>query len=110
MKQTLPVRALHSPDITAEFPTIAETVIRGKSMQPVVIDSSTTPLRNVKPTEQQSRVPLLRTLPNELPSNRDILHSTLSRSSAPGSSLQRRRPVGLNYNPRTPVMPFPRPK
>ncbi|KAL1485085.1 hypothetical protein MTO96_010469 [Rhipicephalus appendiculatus] len=103
-------RTPHTPDITAEFPTIAEFVTPGRSIQPVVIDSSTTPLRKVKPAEEQRRVPLLRTPTQVLPTNTDMLHSTLAISSAPGSSLQRRRPTGHTYNLRTPAMPSPRPK
>ncbi|KAL1424977.1 hypothetical protein MTO96_019628 [Rhipicephalus appendiculatus] len=101
---------LHTPDITAEFPTIAESVTPRRSMQPVVIESSTTPLRKVKPAEEQRRVPLLQTPTQVLPANTDMLHSTLTIRSAPGSSLQRRRPTGHTYNLRTPAMPSPRPK
>ncbi|KAH7982281.1 hypothetical protein HPB52_003581 [Rhipicephalus sanguineus] len=102
--------ALNAPEIKAEFPTIAEYVTPGRSMQAVVIDSSTTPLRKVRPAEQQSRVPLLRTPTQELPTNPDIRHSTLAKSLAPRYSLQRRWPVGHTYNMRTPAMPLPCPK
>ncbi|KAL1479960.1 hypothetical protein MTO96_051439 [Rhipicephalus appendiculatus] len=115
MEQTPPVNntfpgTLHTPDIMAEFPTIAESVTPGRSMQPVVIVSSTTPLRKVKPAEEQRRVPLLQTPNQVLPANTDMLHSTLAIRSAPGSSLQRRRPTGHTYNLRTPAMPSPCPK
>lgn len=130
----------HPPNITAEFPTIGETVTPARTKHPLTIinsapllgvksagqprrvpllrtarpealhDSTTTPLLKGKPAELRSRVPLLRTPGPELPTSTDILHSTLAGSPTPESSLQRRRPAGHNYNLRTSSVPSPHPK
>ncbi|KAH7983257.1 hypothetical protein HPB52_010521 [Rhipicephalus sanguineus] len=145
------------PNITAEFPTIGETVTPARPKHPLTIinsapllggnkvprffpvlkeksrdfrgevcwtaktrsktarpeelhDSTTTPLFKGKPAELRSRVPLLRTPGPELPTNTDILPSTIAGSPTPESSLQRRRPAGHNYNLRTSSVPSPHPK